>query len=424
MENNAVFSNHSSGNIQPYLKSGSVAPAEGDNSGDGRYDVFSRVKGQKSEKKMEASKLSKVDPQEDQSTEKNSTPEANSHISLDAVTIASEMKTPESFPSTPPQESKAEPEEPSSSVNHSNLTGKACQTPEHQPYSQITHANALSLENFIETALQKEDHQAPRSHQIATICLQRYHIGVCKLCSRLLKERSSWNGHELAVVAVLFCGHAYHANCLDSITAESEKYDPPCPVCTYGESCARELFGKLDSKIKNKTSKNIATSDLAQSSKNQKKSKGPSDHSGGARALPDIQSLLVSLPHVSHGSVGSGSRTRRATIHHQKTYTARATTRCRWAWTGRHGGGARGPAVAAGSVARQGLVSAGWPEHFRSRPRPKPRPSGDRDLFTFTPSFIPTRATHTSLPPLSLLSPYLRSPPPLLAFSTSRELQP
>ncbi|KAK3159956.1 hypothetical protein QOZ80_1BG0053320 [Eleusine coracana subsp. coracana] len=327
MENNAVFSNHSSGNIQPYLKSGSVAPAEGDNSGDGRYDVFSRVKGQKSEKKMEASKLSKVDPQEDQSTEKNSTPEANSHISLDAVTIASEMKTPESFPSTPPQESKAEPEEPSSSVNHSNLTGKACQTPEHQPYSQITHANALSLENFIENSsaerrpssstlssdsndlfaalshCESSNGLSTRTPSESVVTSQRdgWSVdnepadsvasklsgsntshptfspdqGVCKLCSRLLKERSSWNGHELAVVAVLFCGHAYHANCLDSITAESEKYDPPCPVCTYGESCARELFGKLDSKIKNKTSKNIATSDLAQSSKNQKKSKGP-----------------------------------------------------------------------------------------------------------------------------------------------------
>ncbi|KAK3163527.1 hypothetical protein QOZ80_1AG0004840 [Eleusine coracana subsp. coracana] len=327
MENNAVFSNHSSGNIQPYLKSGSVAPAEGDNSGDRRYDVFSRVKGQKSEKKMEASKLSKVDPREEQSTEKNLTPKANSHISLDAVTIASEIKTPESFPSTPPQESKAEPEEPSSSVNHSNLTGKACQTPGHQPYSQITHANALSLETFIENSsaerrpsssmlssdsndlfaalshCESSNGLSTRTPSELVVTSQRdgWSVdnesadsvasklsgsntshptfspdqGVCKLCSRLLKERSSWNGHELVIVAVLFCGHAYHANCLDSITAESEKYDPPCPVCTYGESCARDLFGKLDSKIKNKTSKNIATNDLAQSSKNQKKSKGP-----------------------------------------------------------------------------------------------------------------------------------------------------
>lgn len=62
MENNTVFSNHSSGYIQPELKSVSVAPTEGDNNGDCRADVFHRVKLQKSNKKMEASKLSKVDP--------------------------------------------------------------------------------------------------------------------------------------------------------------------------------------------------------------------------------------------------------------------------------------------------------------------------------------------------------------------------
>jgi hypothetical protein len=62
MENNTAFSNHSSGDIQPELKSGSIA-STGGLAGDGQADVFRRVKWHKSDKKMEASKLSKVDPQ-------------------------------------------------------------------------------------------------------------------------------------------------------------------------------------------------------------------------------------------------------------------------------------------------------------------------------------------------------------------------
>jgi hypothetical protein len=62
MENNTVFSNHSSGNIQPELKNGSPVSAGGPTAGDGRADVFHKVKWHKSDKKMEASKLSKVDP--------------------------------------------------------------------------------------------------------------------------------------------------------------------------------------------------------------------------------------------------------------------------------------------------------------------------------------------------------------------------
>jgi hypothetical protein len=62
MENTMVFPNQSSGNVQPEVKNGFIAPTEGHNSGDSRSDVFRRVKWQKSDKKMEVSKLSKVDP--------------------------------------------------------------------------------------------------------------------------------------------------------------------------------------------------------------------------------------------------------------------------------------------------------------------------------------------------------------------------
>lgn len=63
----------------------------------------------------------------------------------------------------------------------------------------------------------------------------------CGVCAKLLTEKSSWGpqkiiaGNELAVVAILICGHVYHAECLESMTEEINKYDPACPVCTFGE---------------------------------------------------------------------------------------------------------------------------------------------------------------------------------------------
>lgn len=61
----------------------------------------------------------------------------------------------------------------------------------------------------------------------------------CGVCSRLLKERCPWGGRKIvsnsaassSTVAVLACGHAYHAECLENLTADAEKYDPPCPIC-------------------------------------------------------------------------------------------------------------------------------------------------------------------------------------------------
>jgi hypothetical protein len=52
----------SSGNIHPEVKNSFITPTEGHNSGDSRSDFLCRVKWQKSDKKMEASKLSKFDP--------------------------------------------------------------------------------------------------------------------------------------------------------------------------------------------------------------------------------------------------------------------------------------------------------------------------------------------------------------------------
>lgn len=73
----------------------------------------------------------------------------------------------------------------------------------------------------------------------------------CGACSKLLSERTSWNGTELAVVAVLVCGHVYHAECLESMTLETDKYDPACPICAVGEKKVSKM-----SRRNNKISRN------------------------------------------------------------------------------------------------------------------------------------------------------------------------
>ncbi|MQM14939.1 hypothetical protein Taro_047875 [Colocasia esculenta] len=92
----------------------------------------------------------------------------------------------------------------------------------------------------------------------------------CGVCSKLLKERSSWasqkiSNFELSVVSVLVCGHVYHAECLESVTSEADRFDPSCPICTGGEKSASKLLGKGKGVMKgrNKISRNaVADVDL------------------------------------------------------------------------------------------------------------------------------------------------------------------
>lgn len=52
----------------------------------------------------------------------------------------------------------------------------------------------------------------------------------CMLCSKLLKERCQWD-YDILTVAVLACGHVYHAGCLENVTPKSLIFDPNCPIC-------------------------------------------------------------------------------------------------------------------------------------------------------------------------------------------------
>ncbi|CAI9765498.1 unnamed protein product [Fraxinus pennsylvanica] len=94
----------------------------------------------------------------------------------------------------------------------------------------------------------------------------------CGVCAKLLTERSLLGSqkiiatNELAVVAVLTCGHAYHAECLEYMTPEINKYDPACPVCTFGEKRTMKISEKairaeLDSKARKRSRNRIVDSD-------------------------------------------------------------------------------------------------------------------------------------------------------------------
>lgn len=104
-----------------------------------------------------------------------------------------------------------------------------------------------------------------RSSRLPSIDLQ-----TCGVCMKLLIERSSWGWrsqkmiptNELAVVSVLTCGHVYHAECLENMTTEVNKYDPPCPVCTYGEKQAAKMSEKamkaeMDMKARKRSRKRV-----------------------------------------------------------------------------------------------------------------------------------------------------------------------
>ncbi|XP_011078535.1 uncharacterized protein LOC105162239 isoform X1 [Sesamum indicum] len=58
----------------------------------------------------------------------------------------------------------------------------------------------------------------------------------CRICQKRLRKNpfifnNSISSNDLSVVAVLVCGHAYHADCLEQKTSFEDRQDPPCPMC-------------------------------------------------------------------------------------------------------------------------------------------------------------------------------------------------
>lgn len=60
---------------------------------------------------------------------------------------------------------------------------------------------------------------------------------ICGICQKHLRRKPYFLGNTLAsgefsVVAVLVCGHVYHADCLEERTSIEDRHDPPCPLCS------------------------------------------------------------------------------------------------------------------------------------------------------------------------------------------------
>ncbi|KAK7409954.1 hypothetical protein VNO78_00381 [Psophocarpus tetragonolobus] len=69
----------------------------------------------------------------------------------------------------------------------------------------------------------------------------------CGACQKFIASS------DLSVVAVLVCGHVYHAECLETMTPEADSYDPACPICMVGEKQLSKLSKKgLRSESENK----------------------------------------------------------------------------------------------------------------------------------------------------------------------------
>ncbi|XP_047327845.1 uncharacterized protein LOC124931430 [Impatiens glandulifera] len=74
----------------------------------------------------------------------------------------------------------------------------------------------------------------------------------CGICLKHLNEKSLWSGQkmvansDLSVVAVLGCGHVYHAECLEAMTQEGgEECDPLCPICVFGSKQLVKMTRKI-----------------------------------------------------------------------------------------------------------------------------------------------------------------------------------
>ncbi|KAK1301352.1 hypothetical protein QJS10_CPB12g00060 [Acorus calamus] len=82
----------------------------------------------------------------------------------------------------------------------------------------------------------------------------------CGVCSKPLRNKSPWGAqkimagtnNELSVVAVLACGHVYHAECLEHATPEADRFDPPCMMCRVGEQPSSSKPKRVESEAKSR----------------------------------------------------------------------------------------------------------------------------------------------------------------------------
>ncbi|KAJ0962565.1 hypothetical protein J5N97_027687 [Dioscorea zingiberensis] len=320
MDNSTHFSRHNSGNIGSEIKSGEETETEGFSDGGSPLDAFRMSRWRKSAVKTGTSGHVKVGGS-DLSTESNLSVEDKYCTKSSDVASASDTKPSLYTPSTPspsahrpdPSSSRSRslPSEPTSSrkirgspgyqlsrqVSDSRIPALKSLNENSSPEdrqsfvlsmcsndlstggSQGGSSDGWSMRMFSElvASSQRErwsfDSENPSSNSIKvarsnnqTSTSLSTELQTCGVCQKLLKDRSPWTvqklvaSNEVAVVAVLVCGHVYHAECLESLTPEADRYDPSCPVCTHGEKYGSKLLSKVESKARNKISR-IAVAD-------------------------------------------------------------------------------------------------------------------------------------------------------------------
>ncbi|KAK8939369.1 hypothetical protein KSP40_PGU009786 [Platanthera guangdongensis] len=134
-------------------------------------------------------------------------------------------------------------------------------------------------------------------------------LQTCGICSKLLKEKSPWSAQkilstsDLPIAGVLFCGHVYHADCLESYTSEIEMYDPPCPVCmNNGETSALKPLAKFELKGGRHKISQITDADVHRDSNRDDRRSGKSPMMGASASM---KMSSLSKPFLRRLSIGS-----------------------------------------------------------------------------------------------------------------------
>lgn len=135
-----------------------------------------------------------------------------------------------------------------------------------------------------------------------------FDLQTCGICAKLLNELA---------VAVLVCGHVFHGECLENMTSEVNRYDPVCPVCTFGEKQVLKIYEKAKAKIELKARKRfrnrIVDSDISGNLARFERQKSSAYEGAGCPRMSSSSSMKSSSkrPFLRHyfsfGSKGSRS---------------------------------------------------------------------------------------------------------------------
>ncbi|KAL0924979.1 hypothetical protein M5K25_003278 [Dendrobium thyrsiflorum] len=284
MENHACYSHNNSGNVTSEVKS--VADAETDGLSDSEIPckAIQTFQGRKSFRSGGSDNAKFIVT--DQSTASNSSPEANGSPKSSVLPNASDIKSSITIPYLSPPIKVEDPSSSTTSFTTSDPTSsrKSIRSHGFQLYRQISDSRIPSLKSLNEGSSSPEagrlsfafgnESSAIESHGVSSdgwsmrtfselvASSQRErssfetenlkifgsnlqpkgnhtpNLQACGICLKLLKEKSPWSTqkivstNDLPIAAVLVCGHVYHAECLESLTSETDTYDPPCQVCS------------------------------------------------------------------------------------------------------------------------------------------------------------------------------------------------